>query len=648
MDGGMEFRLLGPFEVVRDGTPVGIGAARQRTVLATLLLASNRTVAVSRLIEALWDEDPPHTAKSQVHICVSALRRQLSHAGGRSPIATRPSGYLISVPDDAVDVRRFEMLVAEAAAQQSPEEAVQRLRAGLALWRGPAADGVGSRVVQAAATRLNESRLAALEDCLDLELQLGRHHDLTGELRELVAEHPLRERLCGQLMLALYRSGRQADALESFRTTREILADELGLDPGEELRRLEQAILANHPALGLPDGARHRGNSRRGHPRLPAAPGWTNSAGDLAMTSATLSEPGSHPEDRRTTHEAALDAVRRTGNRHGEASLLYSLALLALGERPSDASWMLGRAQALFDELGDVHGLALACSGLAVVDRLSGRYTEALVRYRAALAGFEQVGDLVGKSHVRRDMAQIHMDQQRYDVAEQLLHEALAVCRKLGAHRVTAQTEYQQAELHLRTGRLDEAERSFEAARQAAGEARDIVGQAYATLGLGITRSARGEPDRAERDLRAALDLADQTDDLLLRSRTRLALAELDAARDRAAAGMPRVEHAGARTRGRMGSASGQVRLGRGGTRGGPHGSVPGDVDAGPDPELGQDVGDVDLDGPQGQEQPTGDLRVRLAVGDPVGHLQLGRGQRLPAGGRPPAAAVDPADAVRA
>src|SRR5215468_10002321 len=175
MDGGMEFRLLGPFEVVRDGTPAGIGAARQRTVLATLLLASNRTVAVSRLIEALWDEDPPRTAKSQVHICVSALRRQLSDAGGTSPIATRPSGYLISVPDDAVDVRRFEILVAEgaaAAAQQSPEEAVQRLRAGLALWRGPAADGVSSRVVQVAATRLNESRRAASEDCLDLELQL--------------------------------------------------------------------------------------------------------------------------------------------------------------------------------------------------------------------------------------------------------------------------------------------------------------------------------------------------------------------------------------------------------------------------------------------------------------------------------------------
>jgi len=647
----MEFRLLGPFEVVRDGTPAGIGAARLRTVLAMLLLASNRTVAVSRLIEAVWDEDPPRTAKSQVHICVSALRRQLSGAGGGSPIATRPSGYLISVPDDAVDVRRFEVLVAEAAAQQPPEQAVKRLRAGLALWRGPAADGVCSRVVQAAATRLNESRLAALEDCLDLELQLGRHHDLTGELRELVAEHPLRERLCGQLMLALYRSGRQAEALESFRTTRETLAGELGLDPGEELRRLEQAVLASHPALGLPDGARHRrssGGSGGGHPRLPAAPGWASPAGDLAMASATLSEPGSHPEDRRATHEAALDAVRRTGNRHGEASLLYSLALLALGERPSDASWMLGRAQALFDELGDVHGLALTCSGLAVVDRLSGRYTEALVRYRAALAGFEQVGDLVGKSHVRRDMAQIHMDQQRYDVAEQLLHEALAVCRKLGAHRVTAQTEYQQAELHLRTGRLDEAERSFEAARQAAGDARDTAGQAYAMLGLGVTRSARGEPDRAERDLRAALDLADQTDNLLLRSRTRLALAELDAARDRAAAGMARVEHAGARTRGRVGSAGGQVRLGRGVTRGGPRGSVPGDVDAGPDPELGQDVGDVDLDGPQGQEQPTGDLRVRPALGDPVGHLQLGRGQRLPAGSRPPAAAVDPADAVGA
>src|SRR5262249_19955039 len=265
---------------------------------------------------------------------------------------------------------------------------------------------------------------------------------------------------------------------------------------------------------------------------------------DLAMTSVTLFEAGSYLEDWRTTHEAALDAVRRAGNRRGEASLLYSLALLALGERLSDASSMLGRAQALVDELGDVHGLALTWSGLAVVDRLSGRYAEALVRYRDALAGFEQVGDLVGESHVSRDMAQIHMDQQRYDVAERLLHEALAVCRTLGAHRVTAQTEYQQAELHLRTGRLEEAERSFEADKQAAGEVRDIRSHAYAMLGLGITRSARGEPDRAERDLRAALDIADQTDNLLIRGRTRLALAELDAARDRVAAGMARLEQA--------------------------------------------------------------------------------------------------------
>ncbi|XRQ09018.1 BTAD domain-containing putative transcriptional regulator [Actinomadura welshii] len=252
----VEFRLLGPVEVVLDGEPVGLPAARQEIVLAMLLLEANRVVPVSRLVDALWDESQPATAKSQVHISVSALRRLLARPGAQ-PIETRSPGYLIRTPDDALDLKRFENLVAEAAAaaaEQRPAEAVRHYRTALALWRGPAMAGIESRVVQVYATRWDETRLAKLEDCLDLELQLGRHHELIGELSELVAQHPLRERFRAQVMLALYRSGRQADALEVFRAGRDILQQELGLDPSRELRRLESAILASDRSLDLPSG----------------------------------------------------------------------------------------------------------------------------------------------------------------------------------------------------------------------------------------------------------------------------------------------------------------------------------------------------------------------------------------------------------
>jgi DNA-binding SARP family transcriptional activator len=258
LETAVEFRVLGPVEVIIDGTLLSITSARQEIVLAVLLLEANRVVSVSRLVDALWDEAPPPTAKSQVQISVSALRRALAHRERGPVIVTRPPGYLIEVPEEALDVRRFELLAGSgmtAAAEQRIFEAARELRCALDLWRGPAAMGVDSRIVQVAATRLNERRLAVLEECVELDLQLGRHRDLIGELGGLVAEHPLRERFWAQLMLALYRSGRQAEALEVYRDSREILMQELGLDPGAELQNLQEAILVNDGSLSLPGDA---------------------------------------------------------------------------------------------------------------------------------------------------------------------------------------------------------------------------------------------------------------------------------------------------------------------------------------------------------------------------------------------------------
>jgi DNA-binding SARP family transcriptional activator/tetratricopeptide (TPR) repeat protein len=253
MEWELEFRVLGPIEILHRGETVTLGAARQEIVLAMLLLEAGRVVPVDRLIDALWADEPPPTAKAQLQIIISALRRLLVPLADQDVIVTRSSGYLIRIPHEALDLHRFDRLVSEATAEadQRPAEAVQRLRTALALWRGSAAMGVGSRIVEHAATRLNEWRLTTLEKCHELELSLGRHRDIIAELREMVAEHPLRERLRAHLMLALYRSGRQSEALETYRELRQILMDELGLQPSEEIRDLQAAILANSPTLAL-------------------------------------------------------------------------------------------------------------------------------------------------------------------------------------------------------------------------------------------------------------------------------------------------------------------------------------------------------------------------------------------------------------
>lgn len=259
----VHFRVLGAVEILNGDQSVSLKASRQQTVLAMLLLEANRVVAIDQLIDALWGDDPPTTARSQVQICVSALRRVLADIGAPDLIATRAPGYLIRIPQDQLDMLMFERMVTEASVDARAghlEEATAALRQALALWSGPALAGVSGRSVQGKAARLEEIRLGAYEDCTGWELQLGRHHELISELTDGVSQYPLRERLLGQLMVALYRSGRQAEALEIYRNARKELIDQLGIEPGEELRRLESAILAHDDDLELPMNDTNSGN----------------------------------------------------------------------------------------------------------------------------------------------------------------------------------------------------------------------------------------------------------------------------------------------------------------------------------------------------------------------------------------------------
>jgi DNA-binding SARP family transcriptional activator/tetratricopeptide (TPR) repeat protein len=936
--GRIAIRLLGPLEVVVDGRVIDLGSARQRVILSMLALEANRIVPLGRLVDAVWDDMPPATARSQIHTCVSALRRCLA-AASLDVIVTRSVGYIANLPDDAVDIAKFERLVTRgrAAAAERPADAVADLRAALSLWVGAAATGVDSRLVQAAATRLNETRLSVLEECVDLELALGRHQSISSELGELTTRYPLRERLRARYMLALYRSGRQAEALESFREGRQILRDELGLDPCDELCELEGAILANdrsldldvvalaHPArvdaraagvprqlpaavadftgrddvlatltkllrgsdrgasatrsvrlvtingkggvgktaLALeaahalrqhyPDGqlfaqlreaggqpvspmdilarflkafgmvptampdtlaertavyrsllgdrrvmiflddaesesqvlplipgnpecsvvitSRTRLSSLQGADhielgdidertatellgniigpervtaeissaaslvrlcgylplalrivaaKLASRPHWTieqmvrrmtdegkrldelalsgagmratlalsfdglSGAGkqlflllgmlgtvdfaswvtgplldaetaitddvlaelveaslvevrvsedgshrlrlheltriyaverlaidvttaersaalrrllgcwlflateahrrkyggdfavlhgtgetwtpptdvvdrllekpldwfraehaglvsaildaghtglhelcwDLAMTSVTLFESEFQVADWRRTHEVALDACRRVGNRRGEAAMLFSLGNLAVGERPADASRYLEKALNIFGAIGEQHGSALTVGMLAYVDRLGGHYDQALARYREALTRFRAVGDLVGEVDSLTSMAQIETDRENFPVVRQLLDEAAMICRTLGSPRTTAQTEYRLGHFFLRTGNLEQAERSFRYVLEIVREESDVVGESSSLLGLGTVRTRRGMLSQAEDDLRAALDLARRLGDKLLHGRALLTCAE--------------------------------------------------------------------------------------------------------------------------
>jgi DNA-binding SARP family transcriptional activator/ABC-type branched-subunit amino acid transport system substrate-binding protein len=252
----MDFRILGPLEVSDAGREVALGGGKQRALLALLLVHPNEVLTSDRLIDALWGESPPPTAAKMLQNYVSQLRRALGNGdSSQSVLETRGNGYLLRLGRGERDVDRFEELLERGRRLdgEDPKAAARLLRGALALWRGrPLSDFAYEDFAQEEIARLEELRLTALEERIDAELALGRHGDLVAELTSLVGEHPLRERLTAQLMLALYRSGRQAEALEAYQGARRALIEERGLEPGTALRELQAAILRQAPELGAP------------------------------------------------------------------------------------------------------------------------------------------------------------------------------------------------------------------------------------------------------------------------------------------------------------------------------------------------------------------------------------------------------------
>jgi DNA-binding SARP family transcriptional activator len=358
----VELRVLGPLEVVIDGRPVALPSTKARLLLAALVVHANEVVSTDRLFEALWGAEPPESATNTLQTYVAHLRSALEPDRARREtgrvLVTRAPGYLLSVPPDAIDAVRFERLAQQGRRElaKASRDAAETLRAALALWRGEAlADFTFEPFAQADIARLTELRLTALEDRVGADLSLGEHHALVGELAQLVSEHPLRERLAGQLMVALYRSGRQAEALRAYARLRETLIEQLGIEPNPGLVGLEQAILEQRSDLDWsPIEEADDSEVVRAHPD-----GQRDGRDALAKGREAIAN--------RRWEEAAdlLSVVDRDGGLAADDLNSLAESLLWSG-RPLEALEVRQRAHHAFVAAGDIRRAAMVAVMLAI------------------------------------------------------------------------------------------------------------------------------------------------------------------------------------------------------------------------------------------------------------------------------------------
>jgi DNA-binding SARP family transcriptional activator len=348
-----EFRILGPLEVVGEAGPVALGGQRQKALLAALLLEAGRVVPTDRLVDLLWGESAPKTATTSLQNAVSRLRRAL----GESVLETRAPGYVLRVTPEQVDAHRFEQLVHDARVAP-PHVRRDLLERALGLWRGPAlAEFTFDDFAQAEMRRLEELRLVALGERIDADLELGRHGDVVGELEALVQRHPLRETFRRQLMLALYRSGRQAEALEAYQDARARFVEDLGIEPGPELSQLQAEILRHEAGIAAP-GAAPVVSDEDGEIVKALLTGrivpvlGLDGAGDLAEHLASAFEvPNDRPVDlaRISQYVATMNGF---GPLYDELHSLYEAAV-----EPGPLHRFLARLPALLREHGAPHQL---------------------------------------------------------------------------------------------------------------------------------------------------------------------------------------------------------------------------------------------------------------------------------------------------
>lgn len=388
MEPGMEFGLLGPLAVRCGGADAPVPRGKQRVLLSVLLLNAGQVVPVPALAEALWGPEPPPSAEASIRNYVKRLRKALGDAG-RERICTRPPGYLIRVARDELDVFRFEALLeaARAAARQGAwQDAAGQARASLALWRGePLADAGSDALALREVPRLAELRVQAVEMRLDADLHLGRHAEMIAELERLTAAHPLREHLYSLLMLALYRYGRQADALAAYQRARGVLVAELGVEPGPGLRELHRQILSADPALTVTEPARAaEAEPGRAGPRQlpPAVPGFTGRSAELKALTRLLDQHGE-----RAPEAVVISAIGGTAG-VGKTALAIQWAHQAAGRFPDGQLYVNLRGYDPGPPMPAAEALAGFLRSLGVPGQdIPPQAEQRAARYRSLLAG---------------------------------------------------------------------------------------------------------------------------------------------------------------------------------------------------------------------------------------------------------------------
>jgi DNA-binding SARP family transcriptional activator len=508
MTENVEFRVLGPLEVRLDGRDLHL-PPRERALLSVLLLRSNELVAVSDLVDALWGDSPPTTAHAALKNAVSSLRKSLP-AG---VIETRPSGYLLHVQSGELDLLRFESLLREARGAPAATRA-ELLRAALANWRGlPLVEVPVEPYVQAELVRLEELRMLALEDRIDADLELGRHRDLVPELESLVKLHGVRERLWSQLMLALYGSGRQADALAAYRRAHLALVDELGIEPGPALKELQRSILVQQPALLR---ATHVAATpellERASALLPMDAGErARSLYDYGVALFRLGE--------RLRAQAVLEQALAEASAAGDAPLEELVALklswqrlFTVGGSAREHLERAERAAELFARLGDGPKLARAIQDQARMLRDLGRADD-------AAAAFERVVELAEANHDRwlawfargSVCVALQLGSTPAEEAIARVEETLAAVDPAYGKQVSALNAL--GVLYAEAGRIEEARQALHESYDTSLEREELTALWINLYSKASVEQLAGDAAAQETALRRAVELSEATDD---------------------------------------------------------------------------------------------------------------------------------------
>ncbi len=500
----LEFRVLGPLQVLRDGQPLPLTAPKQRRLLSLMLLRPNAPISQDALIDALWMSEAPRTARAAFQNLVHALRCLL----GSETLPRVPTGYMLRAEREALDVERFRRLSTEARRLPALERAT-KLRQGLALWRGPAfGDLSGDQSAQPETLRLDEERLSALEDRIEADLELGDHAALVPELEQLVVLHPLRERFWFQLVLALYRTGRQADALASFRRAHASFVGGLGIEPGVVLRELQRAILVHDPALDDPTHV--LGSTlERAAAILPREP--RDRAESLLEYGDALIRLGEfrHAAPALQAAERLAEAAGERGLKERARVLLSYLDVFVSGGNLTAHLQVAESSAAIFERLGDDGGLAFALSHKAHMLRDLGFAERGFACAESGVELAALVGDLACEMSCRGRAAQCAA------IGPMPAHEALLYCEGLMTGRVdevldesrSFVVEDARAWLLAQLGRTDEARALY---HRALGDRRERGLALSLTVGTALAASVErtaGDLDRAADLLRTAYEL---------------------------------------------------------------------------------------------------------------------------------------------